>query len=191
MRRWQSQVCDLHLGDVYVRGRPWLLGWALAVGTPARAAALICAGAEVPAPASNPPPLPLPFARLPPSRFSGLRSAEPQVGLPTHLPARADARAEVCARGLPVGPAAPCPPAAPTCAYRPWHTFWEGTCLCTSALTCHRHTHHSDLHPCCLPCAQAAMCFPMHLAHMLPCSKLSPTLQPTAPSPKPRPAKVL
>lgn len=157
----------------------------MAVGTPARAAVLICAGAAVPAPASNPPPLPLPFARLPPSRFSRLRSTEPQLGLPTHLPARADACAEVCARGLPVGPAAPCPPAAPTRAYRPWHTSWEGTCLCTSALTCHRHTHHSDMRPGCLPCAQAAVCFPMHSAHMLPCSKLSPPHNPPPPPQNP------
>lgn len=137
------------------------------MGTPARAAALIRAGAEVPAPASKPPPLPLPFARLPPSSFPRLQRWSRRLGSP-----------RTCLHVL--TPVRRCAPAAcPWARLRPVlqqlpHTLTVLGVHFGKAHACaHLHSHVTGAHtaprcaraafpvrrlPCAFPCAQLTCC---------------------------------
>lgn len=147
-------------------------GWALAVGTPARAAALIGAGAEVPAPASQPPPLPLPFARPALSRSRRLRSrrlGSPRTCLRVLTPVRRCAPA-ACpwARVLPVLQQLPHAPTglgthfgkAHACAHLRSHVTGIRT-----ALTCARAASPARRLPCAFPCTRLTCC---HAVNYLP-----------------------
>ena len=141
-------------------GLPRMPGWALAIGTPARAGVLICTGAEVPAPASHPLPLVLLFACLCAEPFLPDRGAFSRR-LPPHASActRADACAEACASGWPVG--AWCP-----CVSRSWSSGSSHTRLPSLArisvthMPVHICAHMSPTHMLLPTCARAAS--PVH-----------------------------
>lgn len=168
-----------------VCGRPWLPRWGLGRrGTAARVALLTCAGTESASTclqaASTPSSLGPPSSEriLPGCGSRG--SGSPRTCLRVLTPVR---RWEPAA--CPWARAAPCPPAAPTRAYGPWHTFWG------RHMPVHICAHMSPAYtplrraPGLPPlCAALSCAFPCSPAHMLPCSKLSPP--PCNPPPPPQ-----
>lgn len=145
---------------------------ALAAGTPARAAVLICVGAEVPAAAPAPPPLPslrppgwggLPGSSRRPGSYPAGRAPAPQAGLPAH---------RLC-----VPPACPWARLLPVLQRLPHALAVLGTHFGKAHACAHLHSHVTGTHaarmcaspvhslPCAFPCTGLTCC---HAVNHLP-----------------------